>query len=197
MKKVVGFTVVIVVFYYGVVSVAPATAPVAQLAAPAGSASIAPAAVVVAGAFVLSADSPLPCTQGGICMPSPTPTTQRIAVVIDDDPSWQMILRFNLQRVGFQVQTCPSFCDNPQATVFFVDGQDPSDVFVGPEMVRQFRQNHPSAVIIGFTGRPDALDANNQRLDALFLAAGANLVLDKGVSWESWVPELRPLLGLP
>ena len=27
--------------------------------------------------------------------------------------------------------------------------------------------------------------------------AGADVVLDKGVSWSNWLPTLRPLLGLP
>ncbi len=126
----------------------------------------------------------------------------RMAIVIDDDPSWSRILNFRLQELGFEVITCITFCDDFRASLIFVDGQIEvglEDVIVGPGMVSQLRLNHPrgQAVIVGFTGRPDFLDATSGRtLEALFLQAGADLVWNKGISWEKFLPNLRSLLGL-
>lgn len=133
------------------------------------------------------------CQEQGVnCMNTPQPP--RVALVIDDDPGWLNIIGFQLSRLGVEVIKCATFCDDPRATIFIVDGQDPHDAVVGPMFVSQLRVSHPDGFIVGISGRLDVLiEGETQLLRAQFLAAGANAVVDKGGQSIDW----RSILGLP
>lgn len=115
-------------------------------------------------------------------------TPQRIAVVIEDDLGWQAIFVEFLESAGFVVQACVTFCDNPQATVFLVDGLDPNEIPVGPGFVRTLRASHPNAFIVGKSSNlAFRAPGSSETLQMQFLAAGANAVWEASGSLESLI----------
>lgn len=192
MKKVtvpVVIILIVIVAAQTVPAVVPAALPAGQ-AAPAGAPAVGPLAAV---ALVLSlgGDSPQPCSMKGACSMTPTPQ-MRIAVVIDDDIGWREIFAEIIGASGFTVIRCPTFCDDPQASVFVVDAQDPNGIVVGPGFVKTIRASHPDAVIIGISGNLDFIQAEaSLTVRAQFIAAGANVAWDKS---DFSIAKMRSLL---
>jgi len=179
MKKISVPTVVIVIIILVVRATAPALTPALL---PSGAPASAPLfGPIVAAILLLSAggDNPQPCFQeeGGCAMPTPQ---SRIAIVIDDEERWRSIIVEELQKVGYTVHSCPTFCDYPGATVIVVDAQDPSRAVVGPGYVKTLRLSHPQAFIVGLSAALELIQPGaSVSIRAQFTLAGTNLNLDK------------------
>lgn len=120
----------------------------------------------------------------------PTPQQKKV-IVIDDDLGWGNILKLHLASLGFSVRVCPTFCDEPDANFFVIDGQDPQEQIVGPGFIRSIRSAHPDAFIVGISGRLDTLEAGqSETIRIQFMVAGANAVINKGGSIEEQLKAL-------
>lgn len=103
----------------------------------------------------------------------------RKVLVVEDDKTFQWLLRRELTEQGFQVDCCSDSADATR-----ISAERSFDAFIidcgvfsgkGGAFIRSLRQRHPTALIIGVSAYYEGTD---------FIESGANHFLDKPFEFE-------------